>query len=73
MVLPITSWREILGSSSHLERAVSDNVKTTGEALGLEHHQGVLVDRFDASALADLTPVPDLPIEVGVLRVPYTW
>jgi hypothetical protein len=72
-VLPITSVRAILGFSQQLDRAVSDNVKKVGEALGLAHHLGVLVDRFDASAFADLTPVPDLPTEVDVLWVLHKW
>lgn len=72
-VLPLTGWREIGSFPDDVQHAVDDNAEKLGEAGRLEHHLTVLVDRFDASTLVEITCVPILPPEIDVVWVLHRW
>lgn len=73
-VLPVTSVREVVGFGSFLDAVIDDNAAKLDETgTAYDHHLGVIVDRFDASAFPHLTPPPILPPEIDVLWIVHRW
>lgn len=73
LVLPMTEARMVSSFAEPLDFAIQDNANKLSEAVDLEHHLAVLIDRFDASTDPTVTPVPSFPPELDFLWVVHRY